>query len=121
MMGYLACPVDLYHTARYQTGRALARARWPGVAWIEPARMGWDLETWWSEWAHILPALNLLAVIPRADGTIGRGVWQEITGCQRRGVPVYVLDGRRWRNNFCVELTGGESFRYWAKVRAHHE
>ena len=61
MMGYLACPVDLYHTARYQTGRALARARWPGVAWIEPARMGWDLETWWSEWAHILPALNLLA------------------------------------------------------------
>lgn len=120
MIAYLATTIDLYHTARYREGRALALARWPDAAWIEPARMGWSVATWLSEWAALYPTLNLLAAIPRDDGTIGRGVWQEITDCQARGVPVYVLRGARWHDQFAIKLTGDECFRTWAKIEVRH-
>lgn len=120
MIAYLATAIDLYHSDHYLKGRALALARWSKAAWIEPARMGWNLETWLSEWANILPTLNLLVVIPREDGSIGRGVWREIIDCQALSVPVYILDGARWCDKFCIELTDGESFRYWARVGVRH-
>lgn len=119
--GYLATVTDLYHTARYEQGRALALDRWPGVAWIEPARMGWSLEAWRAAWATVLPTLDLLAVIPREDLSIGRGCWREITDCQRHGVPVYCLSGARWSAAFdLIRLPGGR-FTHWAKVRVCHE
>lgn len=117
MIAYLATTIDLYHSDRYLKGRALARARWSKAAWIEPARMGWNLETWLSEWSNILPTLNLLVVIPREDGSIGRGVWREIIDCQARGLPIYFLDGARWRRLVTLEKLPGVSFRYWAEVR----
>lgn len=113
---YLATVTDLYHTARYQTGRALARARWPGVAWIEPAEMGWSLDQWRAVWPGIVTTLDLLAVIPRDDLTIGRGCYQEILDCAAFGLPTFALVSGRWVPNVHVERLPGVSFRYWARV-----
>lgn len=117
LKGYLATVTDLYDSDRYERGQALARARWSNVVWTEPARLGWSLDQWRAVWPDILATLDLLAVIPRADRTIGRGVWQEIIDCQARGLPIYFLDGARWRQLITLEKLPGVSFRYWAEVR----
>jgi len=118
--GYIATVIDLFSSERYDRAVESLRETFPAVDWIEPARMNWTLEEWHCNWSEILPALDVLAVVPRPGGSIGRGVWTEITDCRERGIVVYALIDDSWTRGFEIERWPGESYKYWGEVRAHH-
>ncbi len=91
--GYFASPIDLYGGSQtYVPALAAAREQFPNIDFIEPMLKSWTNVTWLKEWVEIAPNLTLLAVLPRSDKTIGKGVYQEITDSGFLGIPIYIFD-----------------------------
>lgn len=87
-IAYLATPMTEYASPRYDRAAQRIKAGLPAYCWIEPALMGWSTADWLRAWQAILPRLDLLVVLPRADGTVGRGVWQEYCDARAGQIPV---------------------------------
>ena len=115
-IGYIAAPLDTYRTDDYRNARKSAFERWPDVHWIQPAELDWTNDEWLALWPRIVPVLVLLAVVPRADGTIGRGVWDEALTCLMHSVPVVARIDANWQTTFTLERLAGDSWRRYARV-----
>jgi hypothetical protein len=84
---YLACPVSCYGTDRYtRTLRRLATAGGElalGAPGLFPTTAHW--RQWWPP---ILERLAAVTVLGATDGTVGRGVWNEVHDAWTRRLPV---------------------------------
>ena len=117
-MIYLATVTDQFDAPGYSKILDRVKKEFPAEIIIEPAKNRWSLAEWEKEWKRIRRGVTALVVWPRADLSIGRGVWREIRDCNRAHIPILVIDhdGRFLRCSFTVQRINGASFRYWAHI-----
>lgn len=88
---YFAAPLDVGSAASvYQAALAAARRCWPDYEIFEPLTKNWNTEQWLELWPIVLASLSVLTVIPRSDGSIGKGCYKEIVEARWKGIPVFV-------------------------------
>jgi hypothetical protein len=88
---YFAAPLDLMGASEHRASLRVARRQFPGARIVDPARLFRDSDEWASAWPALLLTLDVLAVLPRLDGSLGWGCWQEITDARKAGLPVWVF------------------------------
>jgi hypothetical protein len=89
-MNYLAASVHVYEHPDYELAIAYVQWRHGSVA---PARdMYVDTRDWLRRWPNVIERLQrVYFILDPDDGTIGRGVYRELTDCAGRGVPIYLI------------------------------
>jgi len=88
---YFTAPLDLMWSAAHRKALAVARRQFPGARIVDPSRLFRDTDEWLAAWPALLPTLDGLLVLARAEGSVGWGCWQEITDARKAGLPVWVF------------------------------
>jgi hypothetical protein len=118
---YIASPVGTYDTPRYDLMIAHAQRAFPDAKLLPARGLYRDRAHWLATWPAHLARLLALVFFTDRDGSIGYGVYKEITDAQARGVPIhYLSDGGALVLGARVALDlldGGLPWRRYAQVR----
>jgi hypothetical protein len=90
---YVACPLHVYGTPRYDRKLAVVRVHWPNATILEPKHLFSSNADWLAKWPAILDSLTTLVYFTDARGRYGDGVARELTDVRGRGLPIFYLHG----------------------------
>lgn len=91
---YIACPVSVYWTPRYERIAGTVRRQCPGTVILEARDLYTSRVAWLRGWPVTVRGLTHLVFFCDPDGFIGRGVWTEIADAAREGVTVLHVSDR---------------------------
>jgi hypothetical protein len=116
-MNYLAASVHMYEHPDYE--RAIAYVQWRHGS-VAPARdMYVNTRDWLRRWPNVVERLEpAYFILDPADGTIGRGVYRELTDCAKRRVAAYLIrfddDGLVATADFELLIVNPDNWRRYA-------
>lgn len=121
--GYFASPIDLYNSLLYAPALDAARAQFRDISFIEPRLKDWTNAEWLRDWVEIAPTLGLITILPRIDGSIGKGCYKEISDSITLGIPIYIFDHQQkeffpFQKQIRFPLTK-RTFQVYARVYFH--
>lgn len=118
---YLASPLATYYTERYNHMLEAVRRHFPDSEILPARNLYHDNEHWRATWPVHLKRISAVAFFSDTDGTIGKGVYQEVWDATVRSIPVrYLQDDGTLLPDDQVELAlidDGDDWRKFAMVR----